>query len=505
MAGAKSQRRDAGCGPPLRICFTAYRGNMHCGGQGIYLWYLARELARLGHRIDVLVGPPYPDPMPFARSLTAVPNERFWGKWFLGERQRFIPQPRPLRIFEPLNFFELAASYFGFLPEPLAFSLRAFREVAARLRSGAEYDIVHDVQCLGYGMLGIRKLGIPVVTTVHHPLTVDRRASFERDETLEEAIGTMRFYPVAMQGFVARRLDGVFTSSTASADVIHRDFRVPIERLRMLANGVDTEQFRPASDAKRSTNEIVCVGRASDPNKGVENLIAAFARLPEHLRLTLVDDDHPDSPARALARRLGCAGRLQITGRIDNAELVRRYQCASLVVVPSRYEGFGLPAVEAMACGTPVVACASGALPEVIRATGGGVLVQQDSPAALAVAIADLMARPEIRSMLGKRGCLRVGEIYAWPRVARATAAAYAEVIERFRAGRGRPARMTTSDHPGSRRATASNPSSAHCATESGSRPSDRDQPGTPHASEIPSTTSSSSDAQACSRISSIS
>jgi len=445
---------------PLRICFTAYRGNMHCGGQGIYLWHLARELARLGHCVDVLVGPPYPDPMPFARSLTAIPNERFWGKWFLGERQRFLPQPQPLRIFEPLNFYELAASYFGFLPEPLAFSVRAFRELAARIRSGVHYDVVHDVQCLGYGMLGIRKLGVPVVATVHHPLTVDRRASFQRDETLEEAIGTMRFYPVAMQGFVARRLDGLFTSSAASAAMIRRDFRTPVERIRMLANGVDTERFRPAADAERNPDEILCVGRASDPNKGVANLIAALARLPQHLQLTLVDDDHPNGPAYQLARRYGCADRLRITGRIDDAELVRRYQRASLVVVPSRYEGFGLPAVEAMACATPVVACAVGALPEVMRATGGGALVAPDDPAALAVAIADLMARPENRSMLGKRGRLRVDEIYAWPRVARATAAAYAEAIEGFRARRGRPARITTSDQPGSRRAMASSPSS---------------------------------------------
>jgi glycosyltransferase involved in cell wall biosynthesis len=462
MTRSQSNRSNKGSdlppGSPLRICFIAYRGNMHCGGQGVYLWFLARELARLGHQVDVLVGPPYPDPMPFASRVTAMPNERFWGKWFLEERRHFIPQPRPLRIFEPLNFYELAASYLGFLPEPAAFSVRAFREVANRLRTGIHYDVVHDVQCLGYGILGIRKLGIPVVTTVHHPLTVDRRASFARDESLRAAIGTMTFYPVAMQGFVARRLDGLFTSSAESARVIRRDFRIPGERIRMVANGVDTELFQPSPGAERDANEILCVGRASDPNKGIGNLIEALARLPHPLRLTLVDDDHPDSAARKLARRLGCADRLHITGRIDNGELVRRYRRASLVVVPSRYEGFGLPAVEAMACGTPVVACAAGALTEVVGTAGGGVLVPPDEPGALASAIADLMARPEIRSMLGKRGSVRVEEAFAWPRVARATAGAYAEIIEDFRIGRGRPARITTSDSPGSSRAMRSSP-----------------------------------------------
>jgi glycosyltransferase involved in cell wall biosynthesis len=230
---------------PLRICFVAYRGNMRCGGQGVYLWFLARELARLGHRVDVLVGPPYPDAMPFAHSVTRLPDERFWGRWFAGDAAAMLPRPQPLRIFEPLNFYELAASRIGFLPEPFAFSVRALRALAAQLLAGAAYDVVHDVQCLGWGVLGMRALGLPVVSTVHHPLTVDRRASFARDTGFREALGTATFYPVAMQSLVARRLDRLLTSSRASARQIARDFRVDPARIRMVANGVDTELFAP--------------------------------------------------------------------------------------------------------------------------------------------------------------------------------------------------------------------------------------------------------------------
>ncbi len=122
---------------PLRICFVAYRGNMRCGGQGVYLWFLARDLARQGHVVDVFVGPPYPDPMPFARSVTHLPNEQFWGRWFSRDAAAMLPRPNPLAIFGPLNFYELSGSYFGFLPEPFAFSVRAFRAIAARLRGGA--------------------------------------------------------------------------------------------------------------------------------------------------------------------------------------------------------------------------------------------------------------------------------------------------------------------------------------------------------------------------------
>lgn len=442
---------------PLRLCFVAYRGNMRCGGQGVYLWFLARELAKLGHEVDIFVGPPYPDPMPFARSLTELPNEQFWGRWFAGRAEAMLPEPNPFKIFEPLNFYELAGSYFGFLPEPFAFSVRAFREIGAKLRAGARYDLVHDIQCLGWGILGLRALGLPIVSTVHHPLTVDRRASFVRDESLRDALGTMTFYPIGMQSTVARRLDRMFTSSRVSAKQITRDFGIAPERISMVANGVDTDLFRPDPDVQRSENEILCVGRAGDPNKGIKTLVEALAKLPSKVKLTLVDEDQPDNVGRKRAQELGIADRLDIVGRVPTDELVRLYQRATLVAVPSRYEGFGLPAVEAMACGTPVVACRSGALPEVIEVGGGGLLVERDDPDSIAAGIRSLLEQHELRAKLAARGRDRVVAAYAWPRVAKATADVYAEVL----AARGRPARSTTSESDGTRRANQSSPSSA--------------------------------------------
>jgi glycosyltransferase involved in cell wall biosynthesis len=414
---------------PLRICFVAYRGNMRSGGQGIYLWHLARELARMGHRLDVLVGPPYPDPMPFARSVERLPNEQFWGKWFERDYARFFPEPSPLRVFEPLHFYELAASRMGFLPEPFAASVRAFRAFSRRLRAGQRFDLVHDVQCLGYGLLAIRALGPAVVTTVHHPLTVDRRASFLRDRNFTEVFGTMAFYPVGMQSFVARRLDRVITSSRASARHLVEDFCVEPGRLRMLANGIDTERFRPDPRLPRAPSELLCVGRASDPNKGVLDLIEALARLPSQVRLTLVDRDYPGHEARKRARALGCAERLHITGHLSNDALIDRYRRATLVVVPSLFEGFGLPAVEAMACATPVVATTAGALPEVMADCGGGISVASRSPEALAKGISTLLEQPATRAELGARAARRVATTYAWRAVAARTAGVYREVV----------------------------------------------------------------------------
>ncbi len=438
---------------PLRILFTAYRGNMRCGGQGIYLWFLARELTRLGHRVDVLVGPPYPDPMPFAGSVQELHDDRFWGKWFMNDYASFLPRENPASVLSPLRLWELGASRIGFFPEPAAFSVRAFFETAARLRAGRRYDLVHDVQCLGWGLLGMRALGLPVVSTIHHPLTIDRRASFRRDTKLSEAVGTVEFHPVGMQRFVARRLDAIVTSSQASAGQIRRDFGIDPERLHMLGNGLDTDLFRPDPQATRVPGEILCVGRTSDPNKGVAFLVRALAKLPPDVRLVLVDEDHPLHDAKMLAAKLGIAPeRLRITGRVETEDLVRLYQRASLVVVPSLYEGFGLPATEAMACGTPVVASNAGALPEVMHTGGGGLLVAPGDPDALAKGIATLLEQPDASARIGAEARARIVAAYSWPRIAAQTAALYRRVLGL----RGRPTSTTTSASDGDPNASAS-------------------------------------------------
>jgi glycosyltransferase involved in cell wall biosynthesis len=414
---------------PLRIAFVAYRGNMNSGGQGIYLWFLAREMARLGHQVSVFVGPPYPDAMPFAKRVEQLPNQQFWAKWVLDQSDQIVPHSQPFQVLRPLNFYELAASRIGFLPEPFAFSVRVFRRLAELLRGADRFDIVHDIQCLGYGLLGLRALGLPVVTTVHHPLTVDRRASFVRDESLRDAVGTMKFYPVGMQAFVARRLDCVLTSSEASARQIVQDFGVRPERLRNVRNGLDTELFCPDDRVEKRENELLCVGRSTDPNKGIKTLIQALARLSPQTRLTLVDDDSPDNQVLEWAREVGVADRLRLTGRVATRELVRLYRQATLVVVPSRYEGFGLPAVEAMACATPVVATRAGALTEVLQLTHGGILAERDDPDSIAQAVRTLLGNSQARASMAKRGRERVVETLSWPRIARATAEIYAELV----------------------------------------------------------------------------
>ena len=165
----------------MRVCFLAYRGNPYSGGQGIYLYHLARQLCQLGHEVDIIVGPPYPRPLePWAR-VHYLPNLNLWGVY----RRQWLPPQQPLTLLSPWHLFDFAATRLRFFPEPLSFSFRALSVLGGLLRR-QRFDVLHDIQTLGYGIWAMRGFGIPLLTTVHHPLTIDQRTGFAQGRSLME-------------------------------------------------------------------------------------------------------------------------------------------------------------------------------------------------------------------------------------------------------------------------------------------------------------------------------
>jgi glycosyltransferase involved in cell wall biosynthesis len=415
----------------MRIAFLCYRGNMKSGGQGIYLHALTRELAALGHEIDVFVGPPYPDPMPWARVFT-LENQMFWGKRFDKRRGAFLPTPDPFSILRPLDFFEFAATRFGFLPEPFAFSVRAAAALARELRAGRRYDLVHDVQSVSYGLLYLQALGLPVVTTIHHPLSIDLRSSLARDRTFSERKGSLTFYPVRSQARTARRLAAVLTSSEASRSAIAHDYGVRPERIHDVRNGVELSA-RPKRRKRAQRPELLFVGRCGDPNKGLEFLLEALALLPHEVGLRVLDYFPAYTSLEKTIRALHLEDRVRFTGKVTNEELEAAYRSAAIVVLPSLFEGFGLPAIEALAAGTPVVATRAGALPEVIADAGTGSLVPPRDPAALAKAIGETLESWDAAHVAALAARPRIEGVFGWRPTAERTLGVYQRVLADWR------------------------------------------------------------------------
>ena len=432
---------------PMRVALLSYRSKPHCGGQGIYLRHLSRELTALGHHVEVFSGQPYPDlePGPLLRTVPSLDLYRDDDPFRtpgMGEYRDWI------------DVLEVAMMWTAAFPEPLTFSLRALRALRARR---ADFDVVHDNQVLAYGMLGIARLGLPLVTSIHHPISVDRRIEFAAASGFAKLTKRRWYSFVRMQGRVARRIGPVLTVSQSSADDIYRDFRVPQGNVRVIPLGVDTRLFHPRP-AGRVPGRIVAVASADSPVKGISTLLRAFGKFTTERDavLTVIGKPAPGGPTERLVCELALGDRVRFISGISDTELAEFIASAQIAVVPSLYEGFSLPAVEHMASGTPLIASRTGALPEV---TGdAALLVTPGDAEELAVALTRLSDSVRERARLSEAALRRVAERFAWPAVARATVAEYERAIA-ARAQRAGAARQPAGN-PAARAQVAAAPAS---------------------------------------------
>jgi glycosyltransferase involved in cell wall biosynthesis len=416
----------------LRIALLTYRGNMFCGGQGIYAAYLAREWKRAGHDVHVFAGPPLPELEPDI-PLHVIPNDNVFGQ----KHPDFYDARKPFSLLKPLSLWELGVSRFGVFPEMQTFGFR----LLARWKHFQEryrFDVVFDNQALCWGLLGIRALGVPVVSVIHHPLHIDREADFAIDPRLIKKIKRTLYFPLFMQQQVARRLDRIVTVSEASRVEIERYFGIPQKQIAVVHNGTDTQIFRPIPDVEKEA-DLLFVGRTEDRKKGIGTMLEALSLLPEHVSLKIVDGRIPeDGLVPQLIRRYGLERRVILEQRMLTVEqLVRAYSSARVAIVPSFFEGFGFPASEAMSCGLAVIANAAGALPEVVGSDGrAGLLVPPRDARALAQAMADVLADPARTSEMGAAARRRVEHVFQWKDAAANLVNVFEETL---RASDGRP------------------------------------------------------------------
>lgn len=416
-----------GRGGALRIALTSYRSKPHCGGQGVYVRHLSRELVALGHRVEVFSGPPYPE-LDAGVTLIRVPSLDLYAE------PHPFRTPRPSEFRDLTDLLEFATMCTAGFPEPRTFSRRVAPMLTAR---AGELDIVHDNQALGPALLNVTRAGLPLVATIHHPISVDREveiaaAPWHRQPMLRRWFGFVR-----MQARVARKIDHLlFPSLSSSRDAI-RDFGLQSHQLHIVPMGVDTELFRPRG--RRVPGRLVTLCSADVPLKGLHVLLRALAALPPELdvHLTVVSKPEPGGNTEKLVADLGLAHRLSFASGLSDTGVAELMASAELACVPSLYEGFSLPAVEAMASGTPLVASDVGALAEVVGRDGrAGALVPAGDVAALSALISGLLGDPVRRAAMGAAGRARAQERFSWAAAAQATVDVYRQAISDSASGR---------------------------------------------------------------------
>jgi glycosyltransferase involved in cell wall biosynthesis len=410
---------------PLRVALLTYRGKPHCGGQGIYTRHLSTALTELGHHVEVFSGPPYPV-VDERVALHQLPSLDLW------EHYPFL-LPKPSEVKTRIDVGEAAITALtGTFSEPWAFSKRAARAIIPRKD---EFDIVQDNQCLGTGLLDMQRAGIPILGTIHHPITMDREIDMAAAGSWFRRFGASRFYAFTkMQSRVAQQLPRIMTVSENSFADIVRTHGVDPQKMRVVNVGVDPELFRPLPHVQRVPGRLMTTSSSDVPMKGLVHLLEAVAKLrterPE-VELTVIGKPTPDGTVARAIKRFGLEAAVHFVSGVSDERIVELYAEAEIAVVPSLYEGFSLPAIEAMAAGAPVVATTGGAIPEVVGRDGTtAALVPPGDAGALAHTIGELLDDPARRESIGRLGRERVVQRWSWKVTAEQTVEQYREVLE---------------------------------------------------------------------------
>ena len=423
-----NQTSPATAAQSLRVALLTYRGKTTVGGQGVYIRHLAKALADLGHHVEVFAGQPYPE-LDDRIPLHKLPS--------LDTYNDHYPMRKP-RIWEYKSLPDLAEGFSfatGNFPEPMSFSWRAF---AALRNRRSEFDLVHDNQTLGWGLLALKRQGWPILSTIHHPISVDRRLELEHMTSWLKKFGTRRWYSfVRMQRVVSRQMDHVMTVSESSKVDIHHDFGVPLDRMQVVPVGVDPDLFKPIPSVQRVPGRILCTTSSDITMKGLAFLLEAVAKLRTERPVEVVIIGKPRAESRTpqIIAQYGLTDIVSFVHGVSDQRIVELYSECDLAVVPSLYEGFSLPAIEAMSSGVPLLATTGGALPEVAGTHGETCFLV---PPGDSEAMAEMMRRAldddAWRTRVGAAGRQRVIDNWSWQHTARATVEQYRRVLAGRRA-----------------------------------------------------------------------
>lgn len=405
---------------PLRIALLAYRGKPHVGGQGVYVRQLAKALVDLGHTVEVLGGQPYPE-LPDDVPLVKLPSLDIYNEHFPAR------MPGLWEIKNWKDWIEVSSFSAGQFPEPIAFSMRAWDHL--RRRKG-DFDIVHDNQTLGYGLLLIERMGLPVLATVHHPITVDRRLEMEHAPNWWKRMSLGRWYGFTkMQSRVAQRLQRIVTVSENSFKDIVADHGVDPKNMAIVPVGVDPDVFKPLPDVEKIPGRLVTTASADVTMKGLRYLLEALAKIRTErpdAHLVVIGKEKPGGPSSRTIDELGLRDQVDFVTGVPERRIIELYSEAEVAVVPSLYEGFSLPAIEAMSCACPLVATTGGAIPEVVGPDGEtAMLVEPGDSEALAARLLSALGDPEMARRIGAGGRKRVQDNWSWRHTAERTVEQY--------------------------------------------------------------------------------
>ncbi len=392
----------------LKIALLGYRSHPFVGGQGIYIKYLSRALTKLGHTVHVYSGQPYPE-LDDEVELIKVPSLNLY------ESPNHMRALRWRHLLSWTDFYEWLTMATGGFGEPYTFGRRVYK-----LIRNSDYDIIHDNQSLCSSLIKLQKNGHKVISTIHHPIHRDRELAIAEAPNKGMRILIKRWYSfLRMQERVANELNHVVTVSKQSQADIGHYFLRPRGKTHVIFNGIDTELFSPQKELNKEALSLLTTSSSDQALKGLRGLLFALSELRKtipQIKLNIIGELKSGGANQKLIEELNLASHIHFHSNLSNEQLVDLYNEATIVICPSLYEGFGLPAAEALACGTAVISSDGGALPEVVG--DAGLIYPAGNSDALTKSVLRLLENGSLRKALEEKGRARALEVFSWDRVA---------------------------------------------------------------------------------------
>ena len=394
---------------PLNIAILSYRSAPFGGGQGIYVYELSKALKKIGHNVDVISGPPYPELVADIK-LIKLPGLNLFSTFKFRERLKIFYNAKNKSLDD---WYEFASTLIGGFPE-----LRTFGNRANRFLADKNYDAVIDNQSISYGMIDIQK-SKPLIEIMHHPISKDYYYDLKYAKGVLQRISKIRWFSfLKMQKKVAKKINVVVTPSSNSKQDIHIDFKVPISRIKVIPNGIDFNTFCPRPNIVPSPNQIITTASADVPLKGLDFSLHAIARLKYEypdIKLTVIGSPRAEGHTERLIKKLKLVEQVSFKTNLTKEEITQEYAKSSAAVVSSLYEGFGFPVGEAMACATPLIATNVASIPEI---TGSfAQLIPAEDADAIFQGLKNIFQHPQKYKIQADSGREHIIENFNWIKI----------------------------------------------------------------------------------------
>ena len=395
----------------LNIAICSYRSAPFGGGQGIFVFELSKALHDLGHNVDVISGPPYPN-LKNSIKLIKSPGLNLFSTFNFQDRLKIFSEKKNKSADD---WYEFISALFGGFPE-----LKTFGNRAQNLLNESSYDVVIDNQSLSYGMIEVQK-NIPLIEIIHHPITKDYRYDIKFSKGMIQKISKWRWFSfLKMQKKVSLKLKVISTPSHNSKKDITKDFGVLERNISVIPNGIDHEGFTPMQDIKRVPEQIITTASADVPLKGLDFTLLAVARLKEDypgLKLVIIGAPRPGGHTERLIKRLQIDQNILYRSNLTRHEIAVEYAKSNIAIVSSLYEGFGFPVGEAMSCAIPLIATNVASIPEITQSFAE--LIPAESTDAIELAIRNIFTNPTKSQLRADAGRMHIIENFNWKKIAK--------------------------------------------------------------------------------------